>query len=193
MRSEVYIQCSNHRPGGDGDQSFMSDIHLKQRALCSLARSLCSRSGLADLLVYLRQPDRQVSSTSSIWLPSSPPLSFPSPCQRGLLAVAPRSGVVWRRVWVRSMRGQPLRDLPSAPLSRTTRLSQNSPPTVNTRSRRTQGKRRRKALWAARWMDECLPQRIVEFVLVRQYTASRWVIAYQKLKHGHVTVVAAVL
>jgi len=43
MRSEVYIQCSNHGQGGGGDQSFTSDMHLKQRALCSLA-DLISRT-----------------------------------------------------------------------------------------------------------------------------------------------------
>jgi hypothetical protein len=126
------------------------------------------------LLVCLRQPDRQVSSTPPIWLPSSPPLSLRSPCQRGLPAVAPCSDVVRRRVWVCSMRRRPLHALPSAPPPRTTRLSQTPPPTVHTRSRRTRGRARRRPLWAARWMGECRAQRIVEFVLVTsQYTAAR--------------------
>ena len=115
----------------------------------------CDESSFADLLAFLRQPDTQVSNALIIWFLPSPPRSLLSPCQRGLRAVATHCGVVQRRVRGRSMRHRPLHTLPSAYLPRTTRLSQNPPPTVNTRPRRTRGKGRRRSLWAARRMKRC--------------------------------------
>ena len=122
-----------------------------------------TRSNFADRLVFLRQPDRWVSTTLPSWLLVAPSHSCRSLCRCGLRVVTARSGRVRHQVRGRSIRRRPLHVLPSTSLPRTTHPSRQLPPTSKTRQRRTPRGRRKEPLWAAMWMED---QRLSMFVLV---------------------------